>query len=280
MKKHWLVGIIALSLLAGGWLLQNQFSQQPEMGTKKPRGQQAKSTLPGAAAGSRSKPELESQKQSPPGKQPALDPVAELQAEILALAVRDLPAARQRLEELPEAQRMPVQQNLAASLVSTAPLEALQLLVDLPPDSLTDSLLRQASMEYSSRDPEAALKWSAAQPEADVRALLLSAVLCDQSTREPDAAFAMALKEFDPGSVQNRLLVEIIPRWTQSAPQAAAASLTHLPASARSDAVEELVSIWAVKDYPAAEQWVKTQTDPSFATPANNAWIRIKQPGQ
>ena len=276
MKKPWLVGIIALPLLAGGWLLQKQFSQQPEVGTKKPRRQPAKSTVPGAAAGSRSKLELEGQKQSPPDEQPALDPVDELQAEILALAARDLPAAKQRLAELPEAQRMPVQQNLAASLVSTAPLQALQLLVDLPPDSLTDSLLRQAAMEYSSRDPEAALKWSAAQPEADVRALLLSAVLCDQSTREPDAAFALALKEFDPGSVQDRLLVEIIQRWTQSAPQAAAASLTHLPATARSDAIEQLVSIWASKDYPAAEQWVKKQTDPFFAAPANNAWSRIK----
>lgn len=148
-----------------------------------------------------------------------------LSAALCQLAEVNPAQALPLLARVPDDAREAIQQEVAAAMIATHPLESVKLLDALPPSETTDQMLRQAGMEFAVRDLPAAMEWARAQPDAELRALLLSAALCVQAEQDPAEA-AADMEELPHGALRLRLVAEIAQRWEARDAEAAAAFLT------------------------------------------------------
>lgn len=171
----------------------------------------------------------------------------------IAWAGSDLPAAAKWVRQLsvgPEQQAAML--ALAYEAARTKPVAALELARTLPPTDERDRLLIHAVSQWATADSAAATTWVEKISEPPLRENLLAAVAVALGKQDGAAAAALAATALPAGELQNRTAVAVVQRWTQSAPQSAAAWVEQFPAGpVRDTATENLQSVEAAHNQTA-----------------------------
>ena len=102
---------------------------------------------------------------------------------------------------------------------------------------------------------------------------MFAAIAVAAAGENAPAAAAFIANSLTPGETQARAAVSITQRWTQSAPQDAAAWITQFPdLPVREAAVENLVGLWAQQDSAATVNWLNTLPNGTLRSTAINAF--------
>lgn len=190
----------------------------------------------------------------------------------IAWAETDLDDATAWLRDLPDGEGKHLATlSTAYEAARTDPLVALELASKLPASPARDELLVHAVSQWATADFAAAAGWAGQIPEADLRQNLLSSIAVAASAENASAAAGFIASSLAPGETQTRAAVSITQRWTQSAPQDAAAWIAQFPdLPVRDAAVENLVGLWARQDSPATANWLSALPSGSLRTTAIN----------
>lgn len=122
------------------------------------------------------------------------------------------------------------------------PEGAVHLALEVSPEGGRDELLCHTVMEWTSRDPTAARDWVAGLSDLGLRSRLLGAVATAWSDQDPVAAATLAAEVLPAGRVQNDVVVSIVARWVQIAPNDAAAWVEQFPEGELKSLSEEVVA--------------------------------------
>lgn len=198
------------------------------------------------------------------------DQIDALSTALVNWAATDRAAAAAFLSQIPAAARHRCRDDLASSLIATDPAFALGLLDEDPSSAPPPGWVRQAAMEYAATHPDTGLAWALAQPDAEVRAQALSAVLTVLAASQPTTAM-QHLHELPAGPLRDRTTVEILQRWVQTDPLAAAGFVTTMKGPLAADAAVSIVPIWAAADHATASRWVEDLADPALRAAATAA---------
>ncbi|MCW1921049.1 hypothetical protein OKA05_00690 [Luteolibacter arcticus] len=121
-------------------------------------------------------------------------------------------------------------------------------------------LIAHFAMRLADTDPEAALEWARGLEQPAERDDALGRVAAVISATDPQRAAALALEEVPEGPLRDRTVVQVVQRWSQSAPADAGKWVAALPAGrARSAALEHLAGTWSAADAPAFAAWASKQ---------------------
>lgn len=192
----------------------------------------------------------------------------------IAWAETDLDDATAWLRDLPDGEGKHLATlSTAYEAARTDPLVALELASKLPASPARDELLIHAVSQWATADFAAAAGWAGQIPDADLRQNLLSSIAVAASAENASAAAGFIVSSLAPGETQTRAAVSITQRWTQSAPQDAAAWIAQFPdLPVRDAAVENLVGLWARQDSPATANWLSALPSGSLRTTAINVF--------
>jgi hypothetical protein len=145
---------------------------------------------------------------------------------------------------------------IANEAVRTRPEEALRLVSELPESAANDELIRRAAMEWTGKNQVDALAWAKEIEDADLRSRVCAGIAIAWSETDPAAAGTFAANDISPGRLQNDLVVSIVQRWAQTAPEEAAAWVADFPpGELRQAAVENLASIWRQSNPERSKEW-------------------------
>jgi hypothetical protein len=118
-------------------------------------------------------------------------------------------------------------------------------------------LIAHFAMRMADDDPEAALEWARGLEQPVERDDAISRIAVVISTSDPQRGASLALEEVPEGLPRNRAVVQIVQRWSQTAPADAATWITSLPdGPARKGAIRNLSTIWSESDGAALSRWV------------------------
>jgi hypothetical protein len=121
-------------------------------------------------------------------------------------------------------------------------------------------LVAHFAMRMADDDPEAALEWARGLEQAEERSDAISRIAVVISSSDPKRAAALATDEVPEGLMRDRTYVQIVQRWSQSAPADAAQWVTTFPeGKAREAALESLAGSWLGADAPAFARWASEQ---------------------
>ena len=109
---------------------------------------------------------------------------------------------------------------------------------------------------WSARDPAAVSQWLHTQSSARDLTLLLQTATPGLTAASPETAFLL-IQSLGPWSRNSNYLQGITEGWAKTKPREALARLETV--QAYPELVQEVVSMWACKDFQAAETWVKSQ---------------------
>jgi hypothetical protein len=121
-------------------------------------------------------------------------------------------------------------------------------------------LVAHFAMRMADDDPEAALEWARGLEQAEERSDAISRIAVVISTSDPKRAAALATDEVPEGLMRDRASVQIVQRWSQSAPADAAQWVATFPeGKARQAALESLAGSWLGADAPAFATWASKE---------------------
>jgi hypothetical protein len=192
----------------------------------------------------------------------------------IAWAETDLDDATAWLRDLPDGEgKQTATLSIAYEAARTDPIAALELASKLLASPERDELLIHAVSQWATTDFATAAAWAGQIPDADLRQNLLSSIAVAASAENASAAAGFIVSSLAPGETQTRAAVSITQRWTQSAPQDAAAWIAQFPdLPVRDAAVENLVGLWARQDSPATANWLSALPSGSLRTTAINVF--------
>lgn len=192
----------------------------------------------------------------------------------IAWANSDLTNAAAWLRDLPDGESKQVATFATAyEATRSAPLTALDLASTLAPTPERNELLAHAASQWATDNFATAAEWAGKISDADLRQQMLAAIAVAGAAEHAPAAAAFIANSLAPGETQARAAVSITQRWTQSAPQDAAAWISQFPdLPVRDAAVENLVGLWSQHDSAAAANWLSALPSGSFRTTAINAF--------
>lgn len=170
----------------------------------------------------------------------------------------DLAAATTWLRDLPEGEeKQMATTSIAYEAARSNPVLALELACQLPPALGRDELLVFAVSQWGAENFPAAVEWTGRIADAGLREEMLSAIAVAAASADAPAAATMVASALAPGAAQARAAVAITQRWTQTAPEEAAAWVAQFPdVPLRAVAVENLVGLWGRNDSQAVASWV------------------------
>ncbi len=181
----------------------------------------------------------------------------------------DLTDATVWLQNLPDGEsKYLATLSTAYEATRTDPVAALELASKLLASPERDELLAHAIRQWATENFATASDWAAKIPDTTLRQEMQAAVAV-AGADENAAAAALIASSLAPGETQGRAAVAITQRWTQSAPQDAAAWISQFPdMPVRDAAVENLVGLWAQHDSAATVNWLSTLPSGSLRTAA------------
>ena len=177
-----------------------------------------------------------------------------------AWAETDLPGALHWTDSLPAGEdKNAVVTAIAYEAARTEPTAALNIASALPATEERERLLGYAVSQWASTEPALATAWAKQVPDANLRQRLLGEVAIGSAKADAAGAATLVSTALIPGETQERAAVAIVQRWAQTSPADAAAWVLRFPdVPARQQAVENLVSLWAVQDSRAAKAWLQS----------------------
>jgi hypothetical protein len=185
--------------------------------------------------------------------------VPQLAEIVVAWANADLPRAVQWARQLPdETERQKALVRIGFEAARAEPLTALALAVDLDADAERDELIRHAAGEWAVSAPDAAAEWARRIEDSPLRSGTLARIATAWAEVDPRAAAALAIKELEPGRLQEDTVVGIVQRWAQREPADAATWIDRFEeGELRAAAVQNLVKLWADRNPTEAGEWLK-----------------------
>jgi hypothetical protein len=135
-------------------------------------------------------------------------------------------------------------------------------------------LVGHFAMRLADDDPEGALAWARSLQLPEERGDAIGRIAVVLSTSDAARAATLISEEVPEGLPRDRAAVQVVQRWTQSAPAEAAAWVASFPAGkVREAAVDSLAAGWLTSDVRAYESWALTQPVllPEAATAAAKA---------
>lgn len=192
-------------------------------------------------------------------------------------------------ESLEEAKRISSAEERNQALAGIAwnnleadPQLALEAFQQLAPGSTERvRLIQHFTMRLAEQDIEQAIKWAASLENAEESSLAYGRISIVLSATDPARAAnlisesGMAGREFDVAVVQ------VIQRWAATAPADAAAWVVLFdPGTARHAGIQNVVSLWAKTDMPAALTWIGGLQDEALRQEARSAMAEsiLQQP--
>lgn len=191
-----------------------------------------------------------------------------------AWAESDLANAAAWLRDLPEGEGKQIATtSVAYEAARTDPVLALELACALAPTLARDELLVFAVSQWSAENFPAAVEWAGRIADAGLREEMLSAIAVAAASADAPAAATMVASTLATGAAQARAAVAITQRWTQTAPEEAAAWVAQFPdVPLRAVAVKNLVNLWGMTDSPAVASWVNDLPAGSLRESARQAY--------
>jgi hypothetical protein len=148
--------------------------------------------------------------------------------------------------------------SIGYEVAGTQPTVALGIVSSLPLGTDRDNLLIHAIRQWGSIDAPGANHWVQQIQNDSLRQRLQGEIAVSLATKDATGAGAMAAN-LSPGPDQDRVVVEVVQRWAQTAPASAGAWIVAFPdTSLRQTALEALVGIWSVQDNLGAVAWVRS----------------------
>jgi hypothetical protein len=148
---------------------------------------------------------------------------------------------------------------VASEALRSEPIEALQLAAELPPGTEQADLVCRAAAEWAVTDRDSALKWATQIKDPALLQRVIEQIAIASAERDPMAAAALAVDGMSLGIDQDRVILSIVARWVQTAPEAASAWVSQFPEdSLGSHAMADLITLWADQDLAAPGQWLLT----------------------
>ena len=135
----------------------------------------------------------------------------------------------------------------------------------------TDSPARQRlaahfAMRLAESNPDEAIGWAKTLAESE-RAEALGRVAVVISNKEPERAARLIAEEIPAGTPRDRAVVQVLQRWAQAEPAAAAGWTGELPVgAARSAGLKVTLGAWLEKDAPATAAWIEARGDDTLRT--------------
>jgi len=147
--------------------------------------------------------------------------------------------------------------EMAYEVAGTQPTVALGIVSSLAPGTDRDNLLIHAISQWGSTDAQAASAW-VQQIRDDALRQRLQGTLAVSRVDEDGVTAAALAANLAPGPEQDRVVVEIVQRWGQTAPGSAGAWIAAFPdTSLRRTALEALLGVWSTQDSAGAASWVR-----------------------
>jgi len=150
-----------------------------------------------------------------------------------------------------------------------AALQAAQAL----PDRVRQQTLPQIIGSWARQDPEAALSWITSSDNPTVMENAFRNISYSDGV-EPKRLFDLVMEKMPAGNAFRNTVSQVVSRWAQKDPQAAAAALETLPpGDAFNNSAGNLVRQWSKKDPAAAFNWVKSLPEGSGRNDTIRNWF-------
>lgn len=131
----------------------------------------------------------------------------------------------------------------------------------LAPDSeASRKLVAHFAMRLADADPEQAIEWAQGLEHAEERAEAFGRIAVVIAAKDPARGASLAMAELPAGKTRDKAVVQVVQRWSQSAPAAAAEWIAGVPAgAARSAGLRMIVDRWMKADPAALAGWVEAR---------------------
>jgi hypothetical protein len=217
-------------------------------------GEKEKPQGSGQAGGSDGKA-MRSESREPHGADEEEDPVVVLKRTFEdALATPDAAARQKSLEQV------------AWDGIDVDPELARRAFEKLAPDSeARRKLSAHFAMRLAESNPDEAIEWAQALPEEGERGEALGRIAVVISAKDPERAGNLIAGQMAAGATRDRAVVQVLQRWSQADPGAAAEWAGDFSAGeARSAGLKVALAAWLEKDAPAAATWIGARGEESL----------------
>jgi hypothetical protein len=158
----------------------------------------------------------------------------------------------------------------SADLEPDVALEALQELELGTPERAR--LVKHIGLRRAEQDMEAAIQWAASLKTPSEAAMAYGEISVVLAETDPARAASLISATGQPGKESEIAVVQIVQRWAQKSPTAAAAWAAQFPAGeVRSAALDAAVFQWSRRDPAAAVGWIQGIQDPTLRQEAQHA---------
>lgn len=136
----------------------------------------------------------------------------------------------------------------------------------LAPDSeARRKLSAHFAMRLAESNPDEAIEWAQALPEEGERGEALGRIAVVISDKDPERAGHLIAEQVPAGTSRDRAVVQVLQRWSQADPAAAAEWAGDFSAgAARSAGLKVAVAAWLEKDAAAAAAWIGGRSEDSL----------------
>jgi hypothetical protein len=136
----------------------------------------------------------------------------------------------------------------------------------LAPDSEgRRKLAAHFAMRLAESNPDDAVAWAQALPEEGERGEALGRIAVVISSHDPERAARLIAEQVPAGTPRDRVVVQVLQRWSQADTGAATEWAGDFSAgAARSAGLKVAIAGWLEKDASAAATWIGARTDESL----------------
>jgi hypothetical protein len=136
----------------------------------------------------------------------------------------------------------------------------------LAPDSEgRRKLAAHFAMRLAESNPDEAVTWAQALPEEGERGEALGRIAVVISAHDPERAARLVAEQVPAGTPRDRVVVQVLQRWSQADPGAATEWAGDFSAgAARSAGLKVAIAAWLEKDAPAAATWIAAKGEESL----------------
>jgi len=169
--------------------------------------------------------------------------------------------------------------DLGYEICRTEPITALSLAGTLAPGKERDDMVVHGVSQWAAGNPLAAAGWAVQIPDETLRQQVLAAIGIAWAGGDSVSAATFALNNLPQGEEQNRVIVGVVQRWAQAAPENAAKWIEQFPAvPVRGLALQNLVPIWMEKNPESFANWLRGLPSGSLRDESISAYAQTLAP--
>jgi hypothetical protein len=154
-------------------------------------------------------------------------------------------------------------EQIAWDGIDVDPEVARKAFEELEPDSAASRrLVAHFAGRLADIDPNQAIEWANTLEQEQERAEAFGRIAVVISDTDPERGAGLLVAEMPAGITRDRAVVQVVQRWSQKAPSAAADWIAATPAgAARSAGLRSLVETWSRSDASGLAKWIEGRGD-------------------